>query len=154
MPIKGSGLGHRTQSYTSPTYHSWTAMKNRCLSPTSKDWKSYGARGITVCPRWLIFENFLQDMGEKPGRGWSIEREKVTEGYYPGNCKWALPKEQASNRRNTKLITHNGITKTEAQWAEDAGISRGRLHYRLSVGMAMDQALMKERLPTGASSKK
>jgi hypothetical protein len=146
-------IGHRTQKYTSPTYYSWTAMKNRCHSPTSKDWLNYGGRGIKVCIRWWTFLNFLKDMGEKPSQGWSIERKDVNGPYTKDNCVWALPKQQMNNRRNTKLITHNGVTKTEAQWALDAGISRGRLHYRLGLGLPMEEALKMEKRPTGRASK-
>jgi len=27
-------------------------MRNRCSNPKVKDWKWYGARGITVCEAW------------------------------------------------------------------------------------------------------
>lgn len=141
-------LGHRTKKYTSPTYYSWTAMKNRCPSETSKDWPRYGGRGITVCPRWLEFPNFLADMGEKPGPGWSIERGDVNGNYEPGNCRWASPKTQANNRTNTRALTLNGKTQSMGAWAAEAGISRGRLKYRLDViGMDLETALMKDTLP-------
>src|ERR1039458_8497789 len=51
----------------SPTYTSWRAMLHRCRNSANDDWQSYGGRGITVCERWRSFENFLVDMGEKPG---------------------------------------------------------------------------------------
>jgi hypothetical protein len=120
-------------------------MKNRCQSSTSKDWANYGGRGITVCERWQKFENFLEDMGGKPGEGWSIERENVNGNYEPGNCKWAQRTEQQNNRRNTKLITWNGVTQSEAQWANQYGITRGSLHYRLSIGETMPYALRPSR---------
>jgi hypothetical protein len=42
------------------TYCSWASMKERCLNPNSKDFKYYGGRGITICPRWLnSFIKFL-----------------------------------------------------------------------------------------------
>lgn len=147
-------LGHRTRAYTSPTYHSWVAMKNRCTSPTSKDWPRYGGRGITLDPRWHTFAEFLKDMGEKPAKGWSIERLDVDGPYTKANCVWALPQRQSENRRNTKWITWSGVTQTEAAWARQYGISRGRLHYRLGLGMPMEQALMKQTLPRGAASSK
>lgn len=87
------GLSHRG----SRTYRTWTGMKSRCLNPTSWDYYLYGAKGITVCERWLSFENFLEDMGERPV-GRSIDRIDYTKGYEPANCRWATPSEQNKNK--------------------------------------------------------
>lgn len=52
-----------------------------------------------MCDRWTDFRLFLEDMGERP-EGTSIDRVDGTRGYYPGNCRWATPAEQAANREN------------------------------------------------------
>ena len=81
-----------------PTYRSWRAMKSRCSNPNRHDRHIYLARGIKVCDRWLRFENFLADMGERPD-GTSLDRIDNDGHYEPGNCRWATPKEQRANQR-------------------------------------------------------
>ena len=73
-------------------------MLQRCNNPNSQRYKDYGGRGITVCKRWLKFENFLADMGDRP-RGLTLDRKNNDKGYYKRNCHWATYEQQAANKR-------------------------------------------------------
>lgn len=112
------------------TYTSWTNMKSRCLHKSTKLYKNYGGRGIKVCDRWLDFNNFLSDMGERPN-GKSLDRIDVNKDYDPSNCRWASVFEQANNTTRNHNITFNGISKTLTQWANELDISTAALTKRL-----------------------
>lgn len=88
--------------FGTPTYRSWDTLIQRCTNPASTNFPRYGARGIRVCDRWLKFEHFLADMGERP-LGLSIERRDNEKGYEPGNCVWATAREQRMNQRRPTL---------------------------------------------------
>lgn len=84
--------------YDSRTHRSWSHMLSRVRNPKHHQFKDYGGRGITVCDRWLKFENFLEDMGQRP-EGKTLDRMEVDGNYEPSNCRWATPLEQAQNKR-------------------------------------------------------
>jgi hypothetical protein len=123
------------------TYTSWRAMKDRCYQETHKEYKRYGAIGITVCKRWReSFENFLKDMGERP-EGRSLERLDSTKPYSPSNCVWATHEQQANNRRSNRLIKHKGETMTLSQWSKKTGIPAATIARRIDRGWNVKQAL-------------
>lgn len=72
-------------------------MIQRCTNPKRDRYPVYGGRGITVCVRWRTFENFLEDMGERPV-GRTLDRINNDGNYEPGNCRWATAEEQALNK--------------------------------------------------------
>jgi hypothetical protein len=85
--------------YRTPEYEAWRSIIQRCTNPNHKSWHRYGGRGITVCERWLdSFENFLEDMGKRPGPGYDIDREKNNGSYEKSNCRWVTHQVNCQNR--------------------------------------------------------
>ena len=102
-------------------FHIWSGMRFRTRNPNSKSWKRYGGRGITMCDRWFdSFEAFLADMGERPSSRHSVERMKNDLGYEPGNCRWALPKEQSRNKSDNHIVVYRGRSMPLAEACETA----------------------------------
>lgn len=88
-----------------PEYNVWSHLKSRCLNKSDRAYKNYGGRGIKVCSRWLKFENFIKDIGNRPNKSLTVERINNDGNYEPSNCKWATRTEQALNtRRNKKCV--------------------------------------------------
>jgi len=130
--------GHASY-HKSKTYKTWNDMIQRCINPNCKAYKDYGGRGIQVCKRWLKFENFLQDMGEKP-EGLTLDRIDNDGDYRPENCRWATRKEQNRNSRHNRLITINGNTKCLSEWCNFYNINYHKIYMRLHHGWSPEEA--------------
>lgn len=87
---------HGRSRIKDPTYITWTRMKVRCNNPNDRHYYLYGGKGITIHSDWLVFENFLRDMGERPSTDYSIDRIDPNGNYEPGNCRWVLKSENSS----------------------------------------------------------
>ncbi len=122
----------------------WLGIKQRCLNPKNPNFDRYGGRGITICARWLTFDNFYADMGEPP-EGLTIERTDNNKGYEPGNCRWATRREQQNNRSVNRVVEFDGRRQTAAQWADERGIHRNTLNQRLNTGQPIERALTQEK---------
>lgn len=123
------------------TYARWKSMMQRCHQPTATNFKHYGAKGIVVCDRWRDFAQFLKDMGECPGREYTLDRLDNTKGYDPVNCRWATMAEQNRNRSHCVALTHAGRTMILRDWAAEIGITPNALAQRLYLGWSVERAL-------------
>lgn len=126
----------RTQAYAV-----WTNMKTRCNNPNRIKFKIYGGRGIKVCDRWNNFESFIEDMGHPPSPKYTLDRIDSNGGYEKSNCRWVLQVVQQNNRRNNRLITHNGVTHTLQNWSKLTGIPRKTISNRIERNWPVDKAL-------------
>lgn len=52
---------------------------------------------MTVCERWLKFENFVSDMGARPD-GHTLDRIDSEGNYELANCRWATQIEQKASQ--------------------------------------------------------
>lgn len=138
------GDEHRSHGLSkTPVYSSWLTMRKRCYNEQSPDYPTYGGRGISVCDRWMSFENFYADMGNKPA-GLSLERCDVNGDYTPENVVWADAKTQANNRRSNVILEHAGKKQTMQQWCDELGLKIGTVWARLNRGWSTDKALTQE----------
>lgn len=122
--------GHTRGRAPSPEYRSWQSMKARCENPSSNRFKNYAERGITICARWALFENFLADMGPKPNPRMTIEREDNNGHYEPGNCVWATYQVQERNRQNNRIVNYAGSDMALAEAVERAQADGHVINYR------------------------
>ncbi len=118
-----------------PIHYVWQNMLARCKNKRLTAWKHYGGRGISVCSRWEVFENFLADMGALPFKDAELDRINNDGNYEPSNCRWATRKEQNSNTRQNVFIEVNGDCKTVAEWSRLSGIAYRTLNHRAHRGV-------------------
>ncbi len=126
-----------------PEYNVWNSMRSRCFTKTNAAYHHYGGRGISVCKRWDDFGRFYADMGPRPSPDHWIERVDNDGDYEPGNCVWALPRDQSRNKRSSHLLTIDGRTQTVTAWAEESGLPIGTFRERIRTGVAPEVAFSK-----------
>lgn len=129
---------HNSTGELKETYRIWQGIKRRCLNPKGPSYKYYGGRGITVCERWMSFQNFLDDMGMMPD-GLSIGRINNDGNYEPGNCRWETDKQQANNKQRTIRIDGEPLT----YFCERVGVDAMTVRSRLNAGWDLETAMVK-----------
>jgi hypothetical protein len=123
-------------------YRVWQDMRRRCYDSKRKGYHNYGGRGIKVCARWQVFENFIIDMGPRPTAKHSLDRKKNNDNYYPRNCRWATKKEQRRNSRTSHYLTFRGKKRTIIEWSEITGIDNRLILTRITrLGWSVRLAL-------------
>jgi hypothetical protein len=144
-------MAQRTHGLTGTRlYKVWARMKERCNSPTCTAYEWYGARGISVCAEWnrsfVVFRDWATASGYHDDL--TIERVDNNGNYEPSNCTWITKRQQAVNRRSTRMLAAFGETKAVSQWAEDPRcvVSYAVLVWRTRKGMGNEEAIT---TPTG-----
>lgn len=134
------GKNKRHGKTGSRIYRLWSMMLDRCRNPDNRSYARYGGRGIQVCERWQLFDNFYADMGDRPA-GLSLNRIDNDGPYAPWNCEWATDITQARNKTNNRSLTFKGKTQSLASWAEELGINYKTLNTRVQRGWSDTKVL-------------
>ncbi len=139
--ITTHGLSHTQE------HRIWRGIMDRCHSETySKShpdiWKRYGGRGIFVAPEWHDFPTFYADMGTRPDKGMTVEREDNTGPYAPWNCVWANRKVQGRNRRDNAPILYDGqmLTLGEIMERRPSAVAYSVVNARIHEGWSLEDA--------------
>lgn len=95
-------------------YSTWKTMKSRCYNKKDKTYKHYGAKGVTICSRWLVFDNFLEHIDSIDGFDYEkwingklqldkdIKQANVKNKVYSKNtCMFVSPQKNSEARDNT-----------------------------------------------------
>jgi hypothetical protein len=136
------GASRRGGKMTSE-YRIWQNMKGRCSNSNMGHFRHYGGRGIKVCDRWMDFQNFIDDMGQRPSLGHSLDRMDNDGDYEPGNCRWATATEQGANTRTNRYVTVKGETMVLAEAFRRFSVApKGTVSARISRGWDVERALL------------
>ena len=122
-------------------YGIWCAMKERCNNPNNKSYPRYGARGISVTDEWRESFQAFHEWAVQAGysEDLTIDRIDNNRGYSPDNCRWVTTKEQNRNYSRNHMITYRGRTQCIADWAEETGINRATILFRIKAGKSIDE---------------
>jgi hypothetical protein len=123
----------------SAEYKAWQGIHQRCENPKCDAFRNYGARGISVCERWGVFENFLEDMGRRPSVSHSLDRKNNDLGYSEENCRWATFTEQNRNTRRNCAYEFQGENLLLPEWAERLSIDVSTLRNRIRRGWTLER---------------
>lgn len=115
---------------TSPEYLAWENMKARCFRRSHPHYHLYGGRGISVDESWAkSFIKFYEDMGERPGKGYSLERVDNEKGYCKENCIWTTQSKQNLNKRYKLSNTgFHGVVKNKKRFSARISIDGVKHH--------------------------
>lgn len=118
----------------------------RCEVETNKDYRKYGARGITLCKEWHDFEVFYEwALSHGYRDGLTLDRINNSKGYTPTNCRWVSRRAQAYNRTTNRYIrSSDGEVHTLEEWARRLGVEPSTVSRRIERGWTVDEAVGKK----------
>jgi hypothetical protein len=94
-------------------YNCWSGMFKRCENPNCKEFKYYGARGISICRKWRnskVFFSWALSHNYRPGL--TLDRINSQKSYKPSNCQWLTKSE---NSKKSWVDRRDKLTIEEAE---------------------------------------
>lgn len=129
-------------------YVAWSDIKRRCYDPEHREYKRYGAEGVTLAQEWIddpvAFSVYVDNLPNF-SFGMSVDRVDNDKGYEPGNLRWATKGEQVRNRgkneNNTSgkcgvtwYLNDTGGTRAIAWWI-DGGKTKSKSFSEKKYGL-------------------
>lgn len=150
--------------YNNKFYKTWNAMMSRCTSPNNRDYKYYGARGITVCEEWQDVKNFVvwAEATYPNIEGYTLDRIDNGKGYSPENCTWADKTTQVLNRRIMKNNKSGYVGVIwhirDKKWGANIGVNNkliniGSFKTKEEAVQARDNYIIENNLPHPLSTR-
>ena len=131
--------------WKSASYNSWRAMIRRCTNPNDKDFKRYGAKGISVCPEWMDYATFRYAMGEPIGTE-TLDRINPAGNYESNNVRWASPTIQARNvkTRKTTISGYTGVHFRNGRWYAEITVQKNKYYSKACTSIEEAASARKE----------
>lgn len=128
-------------------YKKWQSTKDKCENPNHPSYYLYGKRGIKVCERWQLYENFEADLLDsflEHIKKYGIEETTIDRwpnnlgDYEPNNVRWATRKEQCNNLTTNHMVTEN---LNIAQFSKKYNIHPNTVAQRLANGWSVEKII-------------
>lgn len=125
-------------------YTIWIDMRRRCYNCNRKNYKYYGARGITICDEWYNDFRFFQEWAFKNGYrdNLTIDRIDVNGNYEPNNCRWVTSFEQNNNLSSNHKIIYDGKTyNSMSSFCREKRINYNEFRNKIRQNVSVEEAL-------------
>jgi hypothetical protein len=93
-------------------------------------------------PRWRTsYTTFIEDVGQRPRKGYTLGRLNPNKGYYKGNVQWMPHAELARHKRTNRILKYDGKKYVLAALGEEKGLPPKLLRNRLVAGLTVQEAV-------------
>ena len=125
-------------------YSVWKNMIDRCYKQSCVGYKNYGAKGVVVCERWRMLDNFIQDIDKIDGFNLdmflngtlTLDKDKKgnSKEYNLDNCCWLTKEENNQYKLNQQYpviaispLGENYIFYNQSLFAKEHNLSQSKI---------------------------